>query len=219
MVSRVSTGHLVMVLAGLLGALLTLNVLRAADTTTAVLVAAKDLTPGAVIDDEAVRVAHVHADGDVLSSLLPAAALDELRGQVATSAVHQGTLLAQEQFQSVDAGSASRLMSFPLPRARAVAGKLDAGDAIDILAVERDTGRTGYVVTNVPVVALEGNSSGPLDAEGDLTVTVSVEPEHAARIAAALEVATVTIVRSTGAEPLGDVEAFAPSGTTTRDEK
>jgi Flp pilus assembly protein CpaB len=208
-----------MVLAGVLGALLTLNVLRAADKTTAVLVAGKDLTPGAVIDADAVRVERVHADGDVLASLLPDSALQQLEGQVATTAVREGALLSSDQFQAVDAGGASRLMSFPLSRARAVGGKLDAGDVVDILAVEHDTGRSGYVVTSVEVVSVDGSSSGPLDTEGDLTITVSVEPEHAARIATALEVATVTVVRSTGAAPLTDVDVFEPAGVARQDEQ
>jgi Flp pilus assembly protein CpaB len=208
-----------MVLAGVLGALLTLNVLRAADSTTPVLVAARDLTPGSVIGDDAVRVAHIHADGDVLAPLLPAAAMEQLRGQVATTSVAEGSLLSREQFTGADAGGASRLMSFPLPRARAVAGQLDAGDAVDVLAVERDTGRSGYVVTNLQVVAIEGGSSGPLDTEGDLTITVSVAPRDATRIAAALEVATVTVVRSTGAAPLTDIEPFEPSGSRGQDER
>src|SRR5262245_54546871 len=139
--SRVSTGHVVMILAGVLGALLTLNVLRAADSTTPVLVAAKDLTPGTVIDAGAVRVAHIHADGKVLATLIPDTALDDVRGQVATSTVHRGSLLSRDQLQAVDGGAAQRVMSFPLSRAHAVAGQLDAGDRVDVLAVERDTGR------------------------------------------------------------------------------
>ena len=218
LVSRVSTGHLVMVLAGVLGALLTLNVLRAADSTTPVLVAARDLTPGSVIDHDAVRVARVHADGDVLASLLPASAIEQLRGQVATTSVVEGSLLSREQFKGAEAGAATRLMSFPLARARAVGGQLDAGDAVDVLAVERDTGRSGYVVTNLQVVAIEGSSSGPLDTEGDLTITVSVEPREATRLAAALEVATVTVVRSTGAARVTDIEPFEPSGSRAQDE-
>jgi Flp pilus assembly protein CpaB len=66
-----------MVVAGLLGALLTMNVVRAADRTQPVLVAATDLAPGTVIGDGAVRVAHIHADEAVLSSLVAGKELDE----------------------------------------------------------------------------------------------------------------------------------------------
>src|SRR5207253_9331202 len=69
MSSRLSTGHVVMVLAGALGVLLTLTVLRSADDTRPVLVAARDLAPGTVINDSSVHVARVHADASVLATL------------------------------------------------------------------------------------------------------------------------------------------------------
>jgi hypothetical protein len=78
--SRLSTGHVVMVLAGALGVLLTLSVLRAADDTRAVLVAARDLAPGSVIGDASVRVAHLHADGPVLATLIDAGQLSACAG-------------------------------------------------------------------------------------------------------------------------------------------
>jgi Flp pilus assembly protein CpaB len=207
-----------MVLAGVLGALLTLSVLRAADHTTGVLVAATDLTPGSVIDADSVRVARVQVDDDIAASLLSSAEIDDVRGRVATATMSEGTLLSRDLLQPVTAGSASRLMSFPLSRARAVGGKLASGDDVDVLAVERDTGRAGYVVTGVPVVAVDGGNSGPLDTEGDLTVTVSVEPDDAARLAGALEIATVTLVRSTGAAPVPASGAFAPGASDMADE-
>src|SRR5262245_16014436 len=160
--SRMSTGHVVMVLAGVLGALLTLNVLRAADDTRPVLVAATDLTPGTVVDADSVRVAQIHADDDVVGGLLGGDDLDRVRGQVVTAAVHEGALLARDAVRPVTEGAATRVMSFPLPRARAVAGELDAGDRVDVLAVERDSGRSGYVVSDVEVVAIDGAGSGPL---------------------------------------------------------
>jgi Flp pilus assembly protein CpaB len=204
-----------MVLAGVLGALLTLNVVRAADRTTPVLVAATDLTPGAVIDTDSVRVARVHVDDDIAASLISSAEIDDVRGRVATATMSEGMLLSRDLLQPETAGSASRLMSFPLSRARAVGGKLASGDTVDVLAVEHDTGRTGYVVTGVDIVSVEGGTSGPLDTEGDLTVTVAVEPNDAARLAGALEVSTVTLVRSTGAAPVAASEPFAPGASDT----
>jgi Flp pilus assembly protein CpaB len=201
-----------MVLAGVLGALLTLNLLRAADRTTPVLVAATELTPGTVIDRDTVRVAQVHADDAVVDGLVGGDQLDDVRGEVATAAVHEGALLTRDVLRPADAGEAERLMSFPMSRARAVGGKLATGDVVDVLAVERDTGRVGYVVSGLHVVAVDGRSSGPLDTEGDLTVTVSVAPADAGRLASALEVATVTLVRSTGAAPLDETTAFVPAG-------
>ena len=201
-----------MVVAGLLGALLTMNVVRAADRTRPVLVAATDLTPGTVIDRASVRVAHIHADDAVLSSLVDGKDLDRVRGQVANAPLRKGALLSREAVRPASSGGAARVMSFPLARARAVGGKLMSGDRVDVLAVEHDTGRSGYVVTGVTVVGVDGRGSGPLGTSTDLTVSVAVDPESAGRIASALEVSSVTLVRATGATPAHSAELFLPSG-------
>ena len=45
-------------------------------------------------------------------------------------------------------------MSFPLARARAVSGRLTSGDRVDVIAVERNTARSGYVLTDAEVIAM-----------------------------------------------------------------
>ena len=78
-------------------------------------------------------------------------------------------------------------MSFPLPRAQAVGGKLANGDRVDVVAVEHDTGRAGYVLTDAEVIAVDAHGGGPLaGASDDVTVTLVVDPESAPRLAAAL---------------------------------
>src|SRR5690242_437341 len=91
--SRVSTGHVVMVLAGLIGALLTLTALRAADHTTPMLAAARDIAPGTAIDARALRVARVHADAATLATLIAPDQLDAVRGWVAVEDIPAGSLL------------------------------------------------------------------------------------------------------------------------------
>jgi hypothetical protein len=108
-----------MVLAGALGVLLTLSVLRSADDTRAVLVAAHDLAPGSVVNDSSVRVAHVHADPSVIATLVGAEQLASLRGRVVTAIVHQGELVGRGSVAALDAHVATRVMSFPIARARA----------------------------------------------------------------------------------------------------
>ncbi len=102
-------------------------------------------------------------------------------------------------------------MSFPLPRSRAVAGKLGAGDRVDVIVVESDTGRSGYVATNVEVLGTDGGNRGPLGSGDDVTITVAVDGDTAPRLASALEVGTVSLVRATGAGALPDAEPFAPT--------
>ena len=197
--SRVSTGHLVMVLAGVLGALLTLSALRAADDTRPVLVAAHDIVPGTVIHERWLRISRIHADDGVLASLFDASAISDLRGQVAIARVPAGSLLTHDDVRPVSAGHAPRAMSFPIPIPRAVGGALLAGDRVDVLSVRHNTGRTSYVATDVQVLAFSRNGGSPLQGSEDASVTLAVDPDAAARIASAQETGSVTLVRATGA--------------------
>ena len=65
-------------------------------------------------------------------------------------------------------------MSFPIARSRAVGGKLATGDRVDVLAVDHDSGRAGYVVTNAEIVAVEGRSGGALSGASDDVTTGTI---------------------------------------------
>ena len=202
-----------MLLAGALGVLLTLSLLRAADHSQPVLIAAKDLVPGTVISDADLGVARVHSTASVIATLFGADELVHVRGEVVTTTIHAGALVGRGDVRDVGAEAAHRVMSFPLPRARAVGGKLTAGDRVDVVAVERNTSRSGYVVTDAEVIAIDTHDSGPLTGgSDDVTVTLAVDPATATGLAAALDAGTVTLVRSTGARPLHDAPLFTPSG-------
>ena len=200
--SRVSTGHAVMVIAGLLGALLTLSAFRAADDTRPVLVASHDIVPGTVIEARWLRISRVHADPGVLASLFDASSINDLRGRVAVARVARGALLRRDDVGATTAGKAPRAMSFPIPVPRAVGGALGAGDRVDVLSVQHNTGRSAYVATDVLVLAFSKRGGSPLQGSEDASITLAVEPDAAARIASALETGSVTLVRATGAARL-----------------
>lgn len=209
--SRVSTGHVVMVLAGALGVLLTLTVLRSADDTRPVIVAAHDLAPGTVLSDASVHVARIHADASVLGTLFRADQIGTLRGRVVTATVQQGELLARGAVSALDAHASTRVMSFPIARARAVGGKLSTGDRVDVLAVDHDSGAAGYVLTDAEVVAVDGRSGGALSgASDDVTITLVVDPTSAPELASAIDAGTVMLVRSTGAPAVHGQTPFTP---------
>jgi Flp pilus assembly protein CpaB len=191
-----------MVLAGLLGALLTLTALRAADDTTPILAAARDIAPGTVIDSRALRVTRVHADATTLATLIESDQLDAVSGRVAVEDIPAGSLLTRAAVRSAAQGRAPRAMSFPIARSRAVGGAIDSGDRVDVLAVERNSGRSSYVATGVEVLEFRSQETGPLQESDDASVTIAVDAGAAARIASALETGTVTLVRATGAAPL-----------------
>jgi Flp pilus assembly protein CpaB len=201
-----------MLLAGALGVLLTLSVLRAADHSEPVIVASHELAPGTVLGSGDVRVARVRVGRDTLATLFAGSDVAPVRGQVVTSAIHAGALVPRGAVRSVDAAAATRIMSFVLPRARAVDGKLASGDRVDVIAVERDTGRAGYVITDAEVTAVDSHGSGPLAGTSeDVTVSLVVDPDTAPRLAVALDAHTVTLVRATGAAPLKNVPPFVPA--------
>ena len=119
--ARLSSGHVVMLLAGALGVLLTLTVLRSADQTRA-----RCSSPRTISRRErwstttSVRVARVHADASVLATMFAArSALRDLRGQVVTTRVRSGELLSRRTVRDVDAHAATRVMSIPIARVRA----------------------------------------------------------------------------------------------------
>jgi len=213
--SRVSTGHVVMVLAGVLGALLTLSAVRSADHTRPMLAAARDIPPGTVITADELRVTRVHVATDVASTLLDASAEADARGHVALERIPAGALVTRAAVRESTHGAAPRAMSFPIPRSRAVGGALGAGDRVDVLAVTRNTGRSGYVATDAAVLAFSSRDSGPLQDSGDASVTLAVDAAAAARIASALETGTITLVRATGAAPLHLAQPFDPAGAST----
>lgn len=212
--SRVSAGHLVMVLAGVLGVLLTLQVLSRADDTRPVLVAAVDLAPGTVLDDDALTTTRISGDGDALADLFEADDLADVRGKVLAGSVPAGALVTRSDVHLVADGVAPRAMSFPLAASRAVGGELDEGDVVDVIAVDAGTKTASYVMTNVEVLDIEGEDGGPLSGGNDeLTVTLAVDATNALELAAAVEGGTVSLVRTTGAPVVVDatpVEEAAP---------
>jgi Flp pilus assembly protein CpaB len=211
--SRVSSGHVVMVFAGLLGALLTLSALRAADHTRPMLAAAHDIAAGTVIDGHSLRVTRVHVDNEVLATLFDASDLGALRGRIAVDRIPAGALVTRDAVHRAAAGDAPRAMSFPIPRSRAVGGALVVGDRVDVLSVLRNSGRSGYVATDVQVLAFTSHGSGPLQGSDDASVTLAIASDAAARIASALETGTITLVRATGATPLVVAVPFDPGNT------
>src|SRR5918994_3768841 len=95
LMSRLSTGHLVMIVAGLLGLLLTVAVLRRADDRQPVAVAARDLSPGTALTDSAVRYENVKMDDSLLDTILRRDDVQGLEGSVAVYPIAKGELISR----------------------------------------------------------------------------------------------------------------------------
>jgi Flp pilus assembly protein CpaB len=205
-----------MVVAGLLGLLLSLSVLRRADDTVAVVVVSRDLAPGTRLRPDMVRTARIHAEARVLGNLVRAdgrGGIDGLDGSIVLASLRAGDLLARSGLGPASTRGAARAVSFPVDAALAVGGQLSAGDRVDVLASANDGSGSGYVLVGADVVAVHASGTGPLRAsDGHLSITVAVDAIGAQRLAAALHVADLLVVRSTGAAPVRSVPWFRAGG-------
>ena len=212
--SRVSSGHVVMVVAGLLGLLLSLSVLRKADNTVAVVMVARDLAPGTRLLPDMVRTTRIHADDRLLHE--PRQSRRFRRGQGLGRprvAPQRRPPRAQRSRPGIDA---ARGASRELPRRRGARRRRTAfcrRPHRRARASANDGSGSGYVLAGVDVVAVHSSGTGPLrGSDGKLSITVAVDAAGAQRLAAALHVADLLVVRSTGAAPVAPVPWFVPGG-------
>lgn len=198
--SALSAGHLVMIVAGLLGIVLTLALLRGADRRVEVAVAAHDLQAGTAVDGTDVRYERVKMDGDLLDTVLRRDDVADLDGAVATETIRAGELIARTDVRSAAASSGLRAVSIPIEPARAVNGDLVPGDRVDVvLAAEQEV---AIVVADAEVLDVsDPDTRGALGAvDEQFTVTLAVDANEAQLLAAAITDGDILIARATGAD-------------------
>ncbi|MFM8304590.1 MAG: RcpC/CpaB family pilus assembly protein [Actinomycetota bacterium] len=190
--------HLVMVLAGLVGLVLTLAVLRHEPRGPLVAVAARDLVAGTPLRSADVRFEAVRASGAVLAHLVADGA--GWRGRVLTTSLPAGTPLTDGVLRDRVTADGLRAMSIPIDRARAVNGRLMPGDRIDVVRA-RD-GVATVVAPGLEVLEVTGGDARAFGAvRGQITVTVAVDVVDSQRLAAVLADGDFVLTRVTGAVP------------------
>lgn len=195
--SRLSAGHVVMIVAALLAALLNYSALRAGDDTVRVAVAARDIPPGASVTAEALRFVDARLDDAVVATLLGSGQVSATEGWIATGMIAAGEPLRASDLRAPSAPQAQRAMSVPIDPEHAVAGALRRGDRVDVIEV-RD-GVAGYLVTDAEVLAVPSmESRGALGSLQRFSITLAVNDEIALRLASALHTSSLDVVRSTG---------------------
>jgi Flp pilus assembly protein CpaB len=201
---RVAPGHLVMLLAGLLGVALTLGLLNRADATQPVVVADRDLAPGETLESADLRTVELAA-GTPLAAALAQGVPADLEGHVVVHPIRAGEPLASGDVGEPRSVDVPRTMSFPVASARAVGGALRSGDRVDVIAADSRAGGSWFAASGLEVLAVESSGVSPLQGGSDeMTVTVAVDADAALGLAGALAVHEVTLVRSTGAPALDD---------------
>lgn len=196
--SRIAAGHVLVVVAGVLAAVTNFAVLRAADDTVRVAVAARDIRPGQRVTADVFALADVRADRATLDGLLGPDDLRRVAGHVAADRVASGELVQRSDLRPPAAPQRHRAMSIPFDPARAVGGRLVVGDRVDAIAV--DDGTAQYVAVAVPVLDVSTPSAaGALGGLGAASITVAVDATTALELARAIDAGLLQLVRSTGA--------------------
>ncbi len=176
-----------------------------AQITRPVVVAARTIEPGDVIERSDLAVAEARLPGDLERLALPEAELSGAVGRTATGPIHAGELLVRP-----DLGSGPRIgpddlaVTIPVPD-DAVYARLRRGDAVAVLATT-DAGqpesRTSWLLPRATVyaVALEaarvslGGGGGDSEEGRPTNVTLVVPRSRAAQVAHALVNAELTLL-------------------------
>ena len=221
LVSRFSTAHGLMVLAGLLTFVLVVSATKGSDARLTVAAARGDIPAGAVVTGALLEKIEVPADDALARTTVP---WDSLGGgdRVTARPIAAGEFLRPSDLAVASGGGKTQLraMSIPVKRERAVGGALRVGDRVDVVDVVDGTAR--WVVTGAQVVEVpnEPSSRGGIvrDVGAMYHVVVEVDALQALALAEALTHDTVSVIRSTGAPPpLAGRSVFssAPATATT----
>jgi Flp pilus assembly protein CpaB len=201
LLSRLSTGHLVMIVAGLLGLLLTVAVLRRADERQPVAVAAYDLSPGTALTESAVRYENVKMDESLLDTIVQREEVRGLDGSVAAYPIAKGELISRRAIRPAAAPAGKRAMSIPIDPARAVNGELEAGDRVDVILAANH--EVSIIVADAQVLSVSrpdrGGAFGGID--DTFAVTLAVDARESQLVAGGLAGGDIVITRTTGSRP------------------
>ena len=198
--SRLSFGHMVMIVAGLLAFLLNVFLVRSKGEMLEVLVAARPIPAGSRLVADDLSSELVDADGPFVDRTLSDDTIDQLFGYVVVRDIAAGAPLIADDLRPAASPGGGRAMSIPISPDHAVGAALYVGDRVDVIAVEN--GQSWLVATAIEVLDV---SDGDARSSGDrLGVVVAVSEVEALAIAAALDGNAIHLIRSTGADEAGD---------------
>jgi pilus assembly protein CpaB len=187
-----------MVVAGIVGLVLSYAVLRTRDGETEVLVVAHEVRAGEVVSRADIDSARVTLTPAVLGTVVRASERHHVVGRIAGVTLEPGELVVRRTLRRRAARHGLRAMSVPVDPARAVGGRLAAGDRVDVLFAGRDA--VSIIVADAPVLAVDERGHGGIgETSSPFTVTIGVSAEQSQLVAAAVADGEISITRTTGA--------------------
>jgi Flp pilus assembly protein CpaB len=197
-VQRFASGHLVMVVSGLVAALLCFAALRDRPSGVMVAVADRDIRAGEAVRPGDFRAERVDAPRRVLDTLVAAPAVLRARGRIAVAPLREGDVVVRTVLRPRAAPGGLRAMSIPIDSSLAVAGRLAPGDRVDVLFAGSSV--ASIIVGDALVLAVDERSRGGIgETSSPFTVTLAVDAEQSQLLAAAIADGDVSMARTTGA--------------------
>lgn len=173
----------------------------AAPDTAPVLIASEPIAPFETLGPHNLHVADLALPDDVLSSTY--ADPEALAGTVSRSHIASGELLHQgdvvESTEAQRSAAPSREISLRIDAERAVDGRLEAGDRVDVLATYGNgvDALTFLVLADAPVLSV-ARVEGGVTSSRTIVLTLALEDRSdTITLAHAVDNADVTVVRTT----------------------
>lgn len=197
---RVSSGHVLTVVAALLAAILNFAVVRGAGGASPIVVAAADIPAGTTLDASSLRLVPAELDGSTMSNLVPADELASLDGRMTLVPIPAGAPIRRADLADPGVAGDGRRIALPVDRERAVGGAIRPEDRIDVIRVVE--GEASYLVSGARVLSVSDGTTSGFATLGGFHVTIVVDAATALCLASAIDSGGLTIVLSTGQEPV-----------------
>jgi Flp pilus assembly protein CpaB len=195
LITRLSIGHVVMILAGLVAILLNLAFLRTGADTVNVAVAARTMEAGTVLSQTLLDSVEVAEVGKLAQGLLTDDAFTGLYGSVLARDIQAGEPIRRSDLRPAGSSLALREYSIEVEAASAAGGSIQDTDIVDIIAVIDN--QAFYVAAGLEVVRVSGDNAEHGGA--DLIIVLSVDDRTALEIESARSSGPISVVRATGA--------------------
>jgi Flp pilus assembly protein CpaB len=197
--ARLSRGHVVMVVAGITGVVLSFAALQDRPDGVRVAVAAHEIRAGESVSSRDFRGVRVTMDPALLATLVPVATIANLRGRIAGVTIAAGDIVSRSALRPRAARSGLRAISIPIDPSRAVGGRLAAGDRVDVLFAGRRA--VSIIVADASVLAVDSRGRGGIgETTSPFTVTIAVTARQSQLVAAAVADGNISLARTTGAD-------------------
>jgi Flp pilus assembly protein CpaB len=135
---------------------------------------------------------------EVAATVARAGARRHLAGRIAGSTIGPGELVIVRTLRPRAARYGLRAMSVPIDPARAVGGRLAAGDRVDVLFAGEQA--VAIIVADAPVLAVDARGSGGIgESASPFTVTIAVTVHQSQLVAAAVADGEISLALTTGA--------------------